>query len=56
MITLPSEADVALRDDLTVEVIFFGDAEEDAGNTGKDKIMVNEQATTKAGDAAKAKL
>ena len=44
------------RDDLTVEVIFFGDKEEDASNTAEGKIVVNEEATASIRDAAKAKL
>jgi len=44
------------RDDLTVEVIFFGDKEEDANNTAEGKIVVNEEATASIRDAAKAKL
>jgi len=44
------------RDDLTVQVIFFGDKEEDASNTAEGKLVVNEEATASIRDAAKAKL
>jgi len=44
------------RDDLTVEVIFFGDAIEDSTNTSDGRITVNEEATAPIRDAAKAKL
>jgi pyruvate dehydrogenase phosphatase len=56
LLTLPSPYSRRYRDDLTVEVIFFGDAEQDANNTAAGKVSVNEDATASIRDAAKAKL
>lgn len=56
LLTLPSPYSRRYRDDLTVEVIFFGDAKEDESNAGDGKVTVNEDATARVRDAAKAKL
>ena len=50
LLTLPSPYSRRYRDDLTVEVIFFGDAQGD-GN-----VVQNREASTSAGDGLKAKL
>ncbi|CAF9920671.1 MAG: hypothetical protein HETSPECPRED_004330 [Heterodermia speciosa] len=50
LLTLPSPYSRRYRDDLTVEVIFFGDAQGD-GN-----VVQNREASTSAGDGIKAKL
>ena len=49
-------ADGTRRDDLTVEVIFFGDGAENPSITGTDKVMVNEEATANIKDDPKPKL
>lgn len=56
LLTLPSPYSRRYRDDLTVEVIFFGDAEQDTNNTAAGKVSINEEATASIRDAAKAKL
>lgn len=43
------------RDDLTVEVIFFGEGNEMPPSTG-DRITINEEATAKVADDIKPKL
>jgi len=54
LLTLPSPYSRRYRDDLTVEVIFFGEGEKD-GNDGV--VRMNEEATAKRGDTdMKAKL
>ena len=50
LLTLPSPYSRRYRDDLTVEVIFFGDAQ------GNGEVVQNREASASAGDGLKAKL
>ena len=50
LLTLPSPYSRRYRDDLTVEVIFFGDAQ------GDGSVVQNREASTSAGDGIRAKL
>ena len=55
LLTLPSPYSRRYRDDLTVEVIFFGDGE--AAGGGRGEVLVNQEATTGGGEGlVKAKL
>lgn len=56
LLTLPSPYSRRYRDDLTVEVIFFGEGGEAPAGAGGDRVMVNEDATAKVTDDLKSKL
>lgn len=56
LLTLPSPYSRRYRDDLTVEVIFFGEGAEVPAAAGNDRVMVNEEATAKISDDLKSKL
>lgn len=53
---MANNADRPSRDDLTVEVIFFGEGKEAPAITSADRVTVNVEATAKLSEDLKAKI